>query len=112
MTLTDPDLAYLRTQLGSTLDEADLQARADRLQSVVHVAHEVVSERLATLLQDPASFTLPGVLSVGTGENIKALQAQAAGLRAQVDAADAVAAAELAGAGGVNGRVVRHGVWR
>jgi hypothetical protein len=78
--LTAQDLAYLQSELGTDVDQADLQARYDRLGSVVAVAAEVVKQRLATLIASPSSFTLPGVYSESNDSNIRALQQQQARL--------------------------------
>lgn len=99
MALSEVDLAYLRSELGSDLDEPDLQARYDRLGSTPAVAAEVVQERLATRLSGPSAFSLPGVYSESTNDaTIKALQEQAARLQGVLDTTAGV---------GVGGRIVR-----
>jgi hypothetical protein len=78
--LTVVDLAYLHAQLGTDADEDDLQERYDRLGTTAGVVREVLQQRLADLLVTPAQFAVPGEYTQGTGENIKALQAQLAEL--------------------------------
>lgn len=75
MAFTDGDLAYLRTRLGTTLDEDDLDDRMARLDSLPKVALEVLQERYATLLTKPLSFTVPGDYSEDRSKNLAAIQA-------------------------------------
>jgi len=103
--LTDVELAYLRSEIGSTVDEADLDLRYERLGTAVAVAHEVVRERLATLLSGPSSFSLPGVYSESTNDGtIRALQAQTDRLQTTLDAVHAPAVDVQQGGAG---RIVR-----
>lgn len=74
--LTDSDLAYLSTVLGSDLDEGDLQERYDRLGDTRKVASEVLDIRYADLLAKPDSFTIPGEYSETRSKQIDALNAR------------------------------------
>lgn len=70
MAFTEEELAYLRTKLGSTVNEdtnpavvEDLETRFDRLQDVRLVAVEVLRQRVADIsnvLENPLQFTIPG----------------------------------------------------
>lgn len=80
MALTLEQSAYFRSQLGTTIDEPDLESRLSRLGDEESVAREVLDQRLADLLAKPAQFAVPGEYSENRGENIKALQSKLAGL--------------------------------
>ncbi|MGP3737916.1 hypothetical protein ACTWJ9_33575 (plasmid) [Streptomyces sp. GDS52] len=80
MALTAAVTAWLRGELGTTADLADLEARYSRLGTARAVALEVLRERLAALRAQPATVNVSGVVSVGTGENIKAYERQIAAL--------------------------------
>lgn len=73
--LTEGELALARAELGTTMNEDDLQERYDRLGDVNAAVSEVLRQRLSDLLLDPASFNTPDY-GQSTSENIKALQAQ------------------------------------
>ena len=73
--LTDDQLALARVELGTDMDEDDLQERYDRLGDLTAAIAEVLRQRLADLLAAPASFNTPDY-SQTTTENIKALTAQ------------------------------------
>lgn len=77
------DLAYLHSELGSTIDEADLQARYDRLGSVQAVALEVTRQRLADLLNTPGRLSDEGS-TIDQTANITALQKQLQRILAEV----------------------------
>lgn len=78
--LTEDQLALARVELGTELNEDDLQERYDRLGNDLPLAIvEVLRQRLADLLAAPASFSTPDY-SQTTTENIKALVAQIAEL--------------------------------
>lgn len=66
--------AWLLAQLGTTTPLADLETRYTRLGTARAVALEVLNERLAALLQQPANVNVSSVVAVGFGENIKALE--------------------------------------
>lgn len=68
--------AWLLSQLGTTTDLADLETRYARLGTARAVALEVLRERLAALLAQPATITVSGVVGIGTAENIKAYERQ------------------------------------
>lgn len=77
-------LAWLKAQLGTATDTADLETRLARLGTARPVALEVLRERLAALLQQPGSVNVSGVVSVTVGENIRAYERQIASLEAGV----------------------------
>lgn len=79
--------AWLIAQLGTTTNVTDLETRYTRLGSARAVAIEVLSERKAALLQQPASVNVSGVVGVAFTENIKALERQIALLESGVPAA-------------------------
>lgn len=106
--LTDDQIAYLRSEVGPTPDDDALQDAYDRLGSVVKVAAEVVSGKLA-LLEGQASSTslsIPGVISESESYDatLRALSARQTRLQARADAEDQVAA--VSGGEGV-GRITR-----
>ncbi|MGW3383359.1 hypothetical protein ACWDCO_24625 [Streptomyces albogriseolus] len=74
MALTASVQAWLLSQLGPDTPLADLETRYTRLGTARAVALEVLNERLSTLLQQPATVNVSGVVGVGFGENIKALE--------------------------------------
>lgn len=81
MPLSDDQLAYVRSEVGSKTPpfDADLNVAFDRLLDENAVALEVVRGRLADLLASAASFSADNV-SIGTSANIAALERQAARL--------------------------------
>ncbi|MGQ4393795.1 hypothetical protein ACN6K5_003581 [Streptomyces violaceoruber] len=76
MALTPAVTAWLKGELGSTVDLTDLETRYQRLGTARAVALEVLRERLADLRSQPATLTVTGVVGLGTGENIKAYERQ------------------------------------
>ena len=90
--LTEAQLAYLHSEVGSDYDESDLQVRYDQLGSVLGVAVQVVSLKLAELESDASSLTLPGIVSQSYDATIRALNARLARLQAayqaELDAAE------------------------
>ncbi|MET8571776.1 hypothetical protein [Streptomyces sp. NPDC004783] len=78
MALTPAVTAWLKGELGSTVDLADLEVRYLRLGTARAVALEVLRERLADLRAQPATVNLSGVVGVGFAENIKAYERQIA----------------------------------
>ncbi len=72
LTLTEEK--YLRTKVGSAVELADLQESYDRLGTLDGVAREILETRLADLLADPASFSVPGEYSQDTRANIESIQ--------------------------------------
>ncbi|PSK57086.1 hypothetical protein B0E38_02617 [Streptomyces sp. 111WW2] len=74
MALTASVQAWLLSQLGADTPVADLETRYSRLGSARAVALEVLNERHAALLQQPTTLSLSGVVGLGFGENIKALE--------------------------------------
>lgn len=77
--LDTDDLAYLRTKLGSTVNEDtnpevvdDLQERYDRLGDVKLVAAEVLRQRMADIADvqnNPLNYTIPGDYSQNAADN-------------------------------------------
>jgi hypothetical protein len=77
---TEEELAYLRSKLGSTVNETtnpdvvtDLEDRYDRLDSVQLVVVEVLRERLADIadiLNNPLNFTVVGEYSQDASKNV------------------------------------------
>jgi len=82
MALTAPVQAWLLSQLGTATPVADLDTRYTRLGTARAVALEVLYERKAALIQQPASVNVSSVVSVAFTENIKALERQIALLEA------------------------------
>ena len=76
MALTAAVTAWLKGELGATVDLADLDARYTRLGTARAVALEVLRERLAALRAQPSSVNVSGVVSVTFSENIKAYERQ------------------------------------
>ena len=76
MALTPAVTAWLKGELGSTVDLADLEARYLRLGTARAVALEVLRERLADLRAQPSTVNVSGVVAVSFVENIKALERQ------------------------------------
>ncbi|MEU7338705.1 hypothetical protein [Streptomyces sp. NPDC007074] len=74
--------SWLLGQLGTATDVSDLNGRYMRLGTARAVALEVLYERRAALVQQPATVAVPNAVSVGFAENIKALERQIAGLEA------------------------------
>jgi hypothetical protein len=72
--------AWLLAQLGTTTNLADLEVRYTRLGTARAVALEVLRQRLADLIQQPATVNVSSVVAIGTAENIKALERQIASL--------------------------------
>lgn len=78
--LTAAQKSWLRSEVGATPTDGDLQARFDRLGNLRDVAIEVLRERRANLLDKPLSVSVSGVASVNYGENVKALERRIAAL--------------------------------
>ncbi|MFB8122127.1 hypothetical protein ACFVG1_13145 [Streptomyces bacillaris] len=72
--------AWLLSELGTTTDVPDLEARYARLRSGRAVAIEVTRERLAALRGQPSTVNVSGVVSVSYTETIKAYERQLAAL--------------------------------
>ncbi len=70
--------AWLLAQLGTTTDLTDLNARYTRLGTARAVALEILYERKAALIAQPASVNVSSVVAVTFTENIKALERQIA----------------------------------
>lgn len=80
MALTADVTAWLKGELGSTVDLVDLETRYTRLGTARAVALEVLRERLAALRAQPSTVNVSGVVSVAFTENIKAYERQIAAL--------------------------------
>ncbi len=80
MALTADVTAWLKGELGTTTDLADLETRYTRLGTARAVALEVLRERLAALRAQPSTVNVSGVVSVTFSENIKAYERQIAAL--------------------------------
>lgn len=89
MPLSVADLAWVRSEIGSTSPptDADLDGKYDRLGSPVEVAIEVLRGRLADFLAAPAKWSLDGEFDSDGSANIKALSSQIARLEASMVAA-------------------------
>jgi hypothetical protein len=74
--------AWLIGQLGTATDLTDLEVRYARLGTARAVAIEVLEERKAALIAQPANVSVSSVVSVSTAENIKAIERQIARLEA------------------------------
>ncbi len=76
-TLSDAELAYARTKLGTAMDAADLQLRYDRLESLASAIAETLDQRVADMLTSPLSFAVPGEYSENREGNLRQLRALA-----------------------------------
>jgi len=84
MAFTGADLAYLRTRLGSTVNEDtnpevtdDLEERFARLLSLPLVVVEVLQQRLADVAnaaENPLNYTIPGEYSQDASANVAFLK--------------------------------------
>lgn len=72
--------AWLIAQLGTATPTTDLDTRYTRLGAARAVAIEILYERKAALIAQPASVNVSGVVAVTYSENIKALERQIAAL--------------------------------
>lgn len=97
MALTEAQLATIRNEVGSTPDDPTLQSKYDRVGTLYGVAYEVVSQRLADLRTNPASFTVVGEYSQNVAANIATLE----GLRRELAVKAVAEAAGLDPNGGV-----------
>lgn len=70
--------AWLISQLGTTTELTDLEARYTRLGTARAVALEILNQRLADLRAQAATIGVSGVVSVSYSENIKAYERQIA----------------------------------
>jgi len=81
----DPNVqAWLLAELGTATSVADLETRYTRLGTARAVALEVLRERKAALIQQPASVNVSGAVAVTFTENIKALERQIEALEAGI----------------------------
>lgn len=80
MALTPAVTAWLKGELGATIDLTDLETRYLRLGTARAVALEILRERLAALRAQPSTVNVSGVVAVGFVENIKAYERQIAAL--------------------------------
>ncbi|MFF3547051.1 hypothetical protein ACFYXD_35100 [Streptomyces platensis] len=75
--------SWLYAQLGTATDLADLETRYTRLGRARAVAIEVLTQRKADLIAQPASVNVSSVVGVTYTENIKALERQILALEAE-----------------------------
>lgn len=73
--MDDTALHVIRSWVGSNPSDTDLETRFDRLTDAQLVALEVLRERRADLVSNPAQFAVSGDYSQSTGKNIDALDA-------------------------------------
>ena len=76
MALDADILAEIRSHVGSTPDDTDLEARYTRHGTVAATALEVIRGRLADILARPEQLRVEGDYSESWAANIKALQAK------------------------------------
>ena len=74
--------AWLLSQVGTTTDLADLEARYTRLGTARAVALEVLRERYAELLAQPTGVTVTNVVAINTTANLAAYERKIAALEA------------------------------
>lgn len=74
--------AWLLAQLGTSTNLADLVTRYTRLRAARAVAVEVLRERHAELLAQPAGISVSNVVNLNTAPNIAALERKIAALEA------------------------------
>jgi hypothetical protein len=90
MALTPEQVAYFKSQLGSTIDQVDLEERLLRLGTQEQAAAEAIEQMIADLLAKPASFSVPGEYSEDRSANIKALTEKAGEIRDRLPLGDQV----------------------
>lgn len=80
--MDEQTLAWLRTQVGDQPDDAALQeiygrhVAGGQADPAAATAREVLGRRLADFIAAPASLSVAGEITRGTGANIAALQRQ------------------------------------
>lgn len=74
MPLEDNDFTIIRSWVGETPTDDDLEERFDRLGQVNMVIEETLRYQLAKLTEQPASMTLNDGTSVSYSDNINALR--------------------------------------
>jgi hypothetical protein len=77
--LSDNDMKVVRSRVGDGPSDEVLDERYDRLGSVDEVIRETLAARLASLLDRPDTFNVPGEYGESRGGQIKALQDELAG---------------------------------
>jgi hypothetical protein len=82
--LSETQLAWLHSEVGTRLTDEQLQERYDRLGSVRDVALEALRERRTELIDSPLDVSVVGVASVNNAENVKAIERRLSAL-AQMD---------------------------
>lgn len=73
MPLVTDQLKVLRRQVGDKPSDDDLDAIYERVGSLTETAREVLEIRLANLVANPASFSVPGEYSQDTKANMDLL---------------------------------------
>lgn len=104
--LTEDQITYIRSEIGSETPptDDDLDDAYARLGTIPEVIAEVLRGRLADMIADSGSLTIPGAIALGgpSSEAIKALAARVNRAETAAEAADSGTLPEI----GV-GRVVR-----
>ena len=70
MALTADELTAIRAWVGNEPTDAELNERYDRLESLDAVVEETLEAKLALLLEQPSSVSLPSGLSVTITQNM------------------------------------------
>lgn len=85
MPLTEDDLFWVRSQIGSATppSDLDLDDAYDRLGTKEEVALEVLEGRYAGFLSSPLKWSLDGDMSVDYGPNVKMLAGEINRLRTE-----------------------------
>lgn len=73
MGMTATDLSRVRSWVGAQPDDAELVLRFERLGTVEAVAQEILRERRANLLLDPAKMSIDGDASWDWTKNLELL---------------------------------------
>lgn len=90
MALTTEQVAYFRSQLGSTIDVVDLEERLLRLGTQEQAVVEAMDQMIADQLAKPLNFTVPGEYGEDRSNNLKLLAAQADSLRTRLPLGDEI----------------------
>lgn len=74
MPLSTSEMLVVRSWVGTTPTDVQLNERFDRLGTVEDTVEETLRAQLSELLGQPASLSLPSGLSVNYGENIRSIK--------------------------------------
>lgn len=90
MALTPDQLSIVRAEIGDAVppEDGDLDDLHEQYGGLVGIVRHIWKHRLADLLADPASFTVPGEYGQNTTENIKAIQKRLFELASYADDGD------------------------